>query len=105
MVPLIPLPRLWETWEPVKQIATGDFNGDGRDDVAAIVGDGALRGYHGNAQGLLDDGLSLERQVVAQCERPSQRRCERRRQVRPGGAVDRFAGAEALQGERQVGIC
>ncbi|MFI1106086.1 FG-GAP-like repeat-containing protein [Streptomyces melanogenes] len=53
--------QMWRdsTWKPMKQIATGDFNGDGRDDIAAITGDGGLRGYHGNAQGLFDDGISL----------------------------------------------
>ncbi|MFD9794670.1 FG-GAP-like repeat-containing protein [Streptomyces sp. NPDC059070] len=53
--------QMWRdsTWKPTKQIATGDFNGDGRDDVAAITSDGGLRGYHGNAQGLLDDGVSM----------------------------------------------
>ncbi|MFD9564598.1 FG-GAP-like repeat-containing protein [Streptomyces sp. NPDC059994] len=53
--------QMWRdsTWKPTKQIATGDFNGDGRDDVAAIASDGGLRGYHGNAQGLFDDGVSL----------------------------------------------
>ncbi|MFC0845542.1 FG-GAP-like repeat-containing protein [Streptomyces noboritoensis] len=55
--------QMWRdsTWKPMKQIATGDFNSDGRDDVAAIAGDGELRGYHGNAQGLLGEGVSLWR--------------------------------------------
>ncbi|WP_234386577.1 FG-GAP-like repeat-containing protein [Streptomyces sp. ERV7] len=53
--------QMWRdsTWKPVKQIASGDFNGDGRDDLAAITSDGGLRGYHGNAQGLLNEGVSI----------------------------------------------
>ncbi|MGP9017941.1 FG-GAP-like repeat-containing protein [Streptomyces sp. BR1] len=53
--------QMWRdsTWKPMKQIATGDFNSDGRDDIAAITSDGGLRGYYGNAQGLLDDGVSM----------------------------------------------
>lgn len=53
--------QMWRdsTWKPMKQIVTGDFNSDGRDDIAAIASDGGLRGYHGNAQGLFDDGVSM----------------------------------------------
>ncbi|MFD9485185.1 FG-GAP-like repeat-containing protein [Streptomyces sp. NPDC059991] len=55
--------QMWRdsTWKPTKQIATGDFNSDGREDIAAITSDGELRGYHGNAQGLLTDGVPMWR--------------------------------------------
>ncbi|MFD4925297.1 RICIN domain-containing protein [Streptomyces goshikiensis] len=53
--------QLWRdtSWLGVQKIATGDLNGDGRDDVVAIASDGALRRYSGNADGGLDDGVSM----------------------------------------------
>lgn len=53
--------QVWRdsAWKPTKQIATGDFNQDGRDDIVAITSDGGLRGYHGNSQGLFDNGISV----------------------------------------------
>ncbi|WP_371655249.1 MULTISPECIES: FG-GAP-like repeat-containing protein [unclassified Streptomyces] len=49
------------SWQTMKQVTTGDFNGDGRDDIAAIASDGELRGYNGNAKGLFDDGIVMWR--------------------------------------------
>ncbi|WP_206505521.1 FG-GAP-like repeat-containing protein [Streptomyces chrestomyceticus] len=52
---------LWpdKTWDGMKRMASGDFNGDGRDDIAAIAYDGALRLYTGNAQGTVTRAADL----------------------------------------------
>ncbi|SDM69736.1 Repeat domain-containing protein [Streptomyces sp. cf386] len=47
-----------KTWKK-KHIATGDFNGDGRDDIAAINADGALHLYTGKADGTFDKARSM----------------------------------------------
>ncbi|MFE9574530.1 FG-GAP repeat domain-containing protein [Streptomyces sp. NPDC006692] len=46
------------SWKGVSKLTTGDFNGDGRDDVVITSGDGALVSY-GNGQGGLSDGVSM----------------------------------------------
>ncbi|MFF4740677.1 trypsin-like serine protease [Streptomyces sp. NPDC001262] len=40
-------------------IATGDFNGDGHDDIAAISPTGALQFYAGNGKGSFDDARDM----------------------------------------------
>ncbi|MEV4738606.1 trypsin-like serine protease [Streptomyces sp. NPDC049555] len=54
--------EMWrdKTWFK-KQITTGDFNGDGRDDIAAVANDGALHLYRGNAKDMFDDGTYMWR--------------------------------------------
>ncbi|MFJ8633923.1 FG-GAP-like repeat-containing protein [Streptomyces sp. NPDC093568] len=47
-----------KTWKK-KHIATGDFNVDGRDDIAAIAADGALHLYAGKADGTFDKARSM----------------------------------------------
>ncbi|MET8950741.1 FG-GAP-like repeat-containing protein [Streptomyces sp. NPDC004393] len=47
-----------KTWK-MKHIATGDFNGDGRDDIAAVTSDGALNLYPGKADGTFDKARSM----------------------------------------------
>ncbi|MEU1461237.1 S1 family peptidase [Streptomyces sp. NPDC005727] len=47
-----------KTWKK-KLIATGDFNGDGRDDIAAVAVDGALSLYPAKADGTFDKGRSM----------------------------------------------
>ncbi|MFJ5534281.1 FG-GAP-like repeat-containing protein [Streptomyces sp. NPDC093261] len=47
-----------KTWK-MKHIATGDFNGDGRDDIAAVTADGALNLYPGKADGTFDKARSM----------------------------------------------
>ena len=42
-----------KTWKK-KHIATADFNGDGRDDIAAVAADGALHLYPGKTDGTFD---------------------------------------------------
>ncbi|MEV7730451.1 RICIN domain-containing protein [Streptomyces sp. NPDC087917] len=53
--------KMWPdtTWTNIQKISSGDFNGDGRDDVVAIASDGALRRYSGNTAGGLDDAASM----------------------------------------------
>lgn len=46
------------TWKK-KHIATGDFNGDGRDDIAAVAADGSLSLYPAKADGTFDKGRSM----------------------------------------------
>ncbi|MEU1401442.1 VCBS repeat-containing protein [Streptomyces sp. NPDC005728] len=47
-----------KTWKK-KHIATGDFNGDGRDDIAAVAADGSLSLFPGKADGTFDKGRSM----------------------------------------------
>ncbi|PAZ13538.1 esterase [Streptomyces sp. SA15] len=47
-----------KTWKK-KHIATGDFTGDGRDDIAAVATDGALHLYPGKADGTFDKARSI----------------------------------------------
>lgn len=46
------------TWKK-KFIATADFTGDGRDDIAAVAADGALHLYPGKADGTFDKARSM----------------------------------------------
>ncbi|MDH2393036.1 FG-GAP-like repeat-containing protein [Streptomyces sp. HNM0663] len=52
--------EMWhdKTWNK-KHISSGDFNGDGRDDVIAVAQSGGLHLYKGNAKGKLDSGASM----------------------------------------------
>lgn len=52
--------EMWQdkTWSK-KLISTGDFNGDGRDDIAAIASNGAMHLYRGNAAGRFDSGTPM----------------------------------------------
>ncbi|MCA6094763.1 FG-GAP-like repeat-containing protein, partial [Streptomyces sp. SCA3-4] len=54
--------EMWrdKTWTK-KRIATGDFNGDGRDDVAAVAANGQLHLYAGNGKGSFDNARDLWR--------------------------------------------
>ena len=47
-----------KTWKK-KLIATADFTGDGRDDIAAVAADGALHLYAGKADGTFDKARSM----------------------------------------------
>ncbi|WP_143663566.1 FG-GAP-like repeat-containing protein [Streptomyces sp. NRRL B-24085] len=47
-----------KTWKK-KLIATADFTGDGRDDIAAVAADGALHLYTGKADGTFDKARSM----------------------------------------------
>ncbi len=47
-----------KTWKK-KHIATGDFTGDGRDDIAAVAADGALQLYPGKTDGTFDTARSM----------------------------------------------
>lgn len=47
-----------KTWKK-RHIATGDFNSDGRDDIAAVGTDGALSLYPGKADGTFDKARSM----------------------------------------------
>ncbi|MEG8279300.1 FG-GAP-like repeat-containing protein [Streptomyces sp. AHA2] len=47
-----------KTWKK-ERIATGDFNGDGREDIAAGAGDGSLSLYPGKADGTFDKARSM----------------------------------------------
>lgn len=51
---------MWKdpSWKVASKLTTGDFNGDGRDDVVITNGDGALVRY-GNGKGGLSDGASM----------------------------------------------
>ncbi|MFE9558773.1 trypsin-like serine protease [Streptomyces sp. NPDC006703] len=49
------------SWKAAAKLTTGDFNGDGRDDVVVTSGDGALFRYNGNPQGGLSDAVSMWR--------------------------------------------
>ncbi|MGW2680408.1 trypsin-like serine protease [Streptomyces sp. NPDC001436] len=53
--------NMWRdaSWGSMQKLATGDFNGDGLDDVIAIAYDGSLFRYSGNAKGGLDDRVSM----------------------------------------------
>ncbi|MFI1205644.1 FG-GAP-like repeat-containing protein [Streptomyces sp. NPDC020883] len=58
--------NMWRdaTWQYAKKITTGDFNGDGRDDVVTITDVGGLSRYtryDSNAGGGLSDGVSMWR--------------------------------------------
>ncbi|MBD0741741.1 FG-GAP-like repeat-containing protein [Streptomyces sp. CBMA152] len=52
---------LWKdsSWSNVKRIVAGDFNGDGRTDIAAISDDGDLYLYPGQADGSLGDRTKM----------------------------------------------
>ncbi|WP_128431956.1 FG-GAP-like repeat-containing protein [Streptomyces cyaneus] len=47
-----------KTWKK-ERIATGDFNGDGREDIAAVASDGGLSLYPGKADGTFDKARSM----------------------------------------------
>jgi hypothetical protein len=47
-----------KTWKK-ERIATGDFNADGREDIAAVAGDGGLSLYPGKADGTFDKARSM----------------------------------------------
>lgn len=47
-----------KTWKK-KLIATADFTGDGRDDIAAVAADGALHLYPGKTDGTFDKARSM----------------------------------------------
>ncbi|WP_369271796.1 FG-GAP repeat domain-containing protein [Streptomyces sp. R11] len=47
-----------KTWKK-KHMATGDFTGDGRDDIAAVAADGSLHLYPGKADGSFDKARSM----------------------------------------------
>ncbi|MFI6056365.1 FG-GAP-like repeat-containing protein [Streptomyces violascens] len=51
---------MWKdpSWKIASKLTTGDFNGDGRDDVVITDGAGALVRY-GNGKGGLSDGVSM----------------------------------------------
>ncbi|MEV4434550.1 trypsin-like serine protease [Streptomyces sp. NPDC049555] len=57
--------EMWrdKTWTK-KQIATGDFNGDGRDDIAAVSTSGGLALYAGNDKGTFDNGRDMWRDAT-----------------------------------------
>ncbi|MFC5718957.1 FG-GAP-like repeat-containing protein [Streptomyces gamaensis] len=54
--------EMWRdrTWGGTKHLATGDFNGDGKDDIAMAAYDGQLRFYAGNGKGF-DDATNMWR--------------------------------------------
>ncbi|MGY1498826.1 FG-GAP-like repeat-containing protein [Streptomyces sp. QTS52] len=58
-----------KTWKK-KHIATADFNGDGRDDIAAVAADGALHLYPGKADGSFDQPRSMWPDKTWTSERP-----------------------------------
>ncbi|MEH0419655.1 FG-GAP-like repeat-containing protein [Streptomyces sp. B21-083] len=58
-----------KTWKK-KHIATADFNGDGRDDIAAVAADGALHLYLGKADGSFDQPRSMWPDKTWTSERP-----------------------------------
>ncbi|MFH8556620.1 trypsin-like serine protease [Streptomyces celluloflavus] len=56
--------NMWRdaTWQHMTKIATGDFNGDGRDDIVAVTNVGGLSRYtryDSTAGGGLSDGVSM----------------------------------------------
>ncbi|MFH8349593.1 FG-GAP-like repeat-containing protein [Streptomyces sp. NPDC018045] len=56
--------NMWRdaTWQQMKKIATGDFNGDGRDDIVAVTSVGGLNRYtryDSKAGGGLSEGVSM----------------------------------------------
>ncbi|MFK3731916.1 FG-GAP-like repeat-containing protein [Streptomyces sp. NPDC088090] len=48
-----------DTWLPIKNIAAGDFNKDGVDDLITIWGDGTLHLYTGKGDGQLNNGITV----------------------------------------------
>ncbi|MFK0296176.1 FG-GAP repeat domain-containing protein [Streptomyces sp. NPDC090442] len=48
-----------DSWKTIPQFTTGDFNGDGKDDVVAIWGNGEFRWYPGNDKGTLDSARAM----------------------------------------------
>lgn len=54
-------PALYGTnsWGSVKQIIAGDFNGDGKTDLAAVWGDGSLHLYTGDGKGNLNPPTTM----------------------------------------------
>ncbi|WP_372409503.1 FG-GAP-like repeat-containing protein [Streptomyces luteireticuli] len=55
--------EMWRdrTWGGTKHLTTGDFNGDGKDDIAMAAYDGQLRLYPGNGKGSFDDARDMWR--------------------------------------------
>lgn len=53
--------ELWhdKTWDGMRKIIGGDFNGDGKPDLMAIAYDGGLRLYAGTADGKLAEGRKV----------------------------------------------
>lgn len=53
--------QLWpdNSWKTMKLVATGDANGDTRDDIIAVTPGGSLMRYDGNAQGGLNSGVNI----------------------------------------------
>ncbi|MYS73437.1 trypsin-like serine protease [Streptomyces sp. SID5926] len=53
--------KLWpdNTWTPMKRIVGGDFNGDGKGDIAAVGGQGTLLLYTGTGTGTLNKGVAM----------------------------------------------
>lgn len=58
-----------KTWKK-RHIATADFNGDGRDDIAAVAADGALHLYVGKVDGSFDQPRSMWPDKTWTSERP-----------------------------------
>ncbi|MFE3121846.1 FG-GAP-like repeat-containing protein [Streptomyces hydrogenans] len=48
-----------DTWLPIRNIAAGDFNKDGVDDLITIWGDGTLHLYTGKGDGQLNNGITV----------------------------------------------
>ncbi|MFC9491192.1 trypsin-like serine protease, partial [Streptomyces hydrogenans] len=48
-----------DTWLPIRNIAAGDFNKDGIDDLITIWGDGTLHLYTGKGDGQLNAGTTM----------------------------------------------
>ncbi|MFI1170417.1 FG-GAP-like repeat-containing protein [Streptomyces melanogenes] len=56
--------KLWhhdKSWNKMRSFTTGDFNGDGRDDVVAVTSAGWLVRWDGNRHGELDKGVNIWR--------------------------------------------